>query len=161
MSRMAQELQRQIDELQRARRSGRRPKLVELDGAASTDVTNGTEPSEVSESRRSMETKRLEETMARQRAAKRSAIAKQRKAKNEKTITKRASGSRADRAPISLPSVGELRLEPNGVRAEKKNRYINLYFTNGLIVRLQPANLSSGDVLRVRDLMVEWLSGRT
>jgi hypothetical protein len=60
----------------------------------------------------------------------------------------------------ALPKLDELRLAPNGIRADERNRYINIEFTNGLVVRLFPVGYEKPDVPKVRDLLVAWMNKR-
>lgn len=56
-----------------------------------------------------------------------------------------------------VPAVGSLKLV--GVTGGKRNRYVNLTFTNGFVVRLHPIGYAPlSQCVEVRDVLVDWLT---
>lgn len=100
-----------------------------------------------------MATTKTKKTAARKPAAASAAKPKTKEPKTQKT----------PRAPkmVGLPSVDDLRLAPGGVGlGNDGNRYVNLAFDNGYVVRLFPVNVPKGDVRATRDLVTAWLVKR-
>lgn len=84
------------------------------------------------------------------------------KASRTKTAKKAVAAKTSKRAKFEgpLPKPEDLRLAPNGIKAVPQNRYINIEFLNGYVVRLFPAGVPAKDVPKVRDLLVSWLNKR-
>ena len=58
-----------------------------------------------------------------------------------------------------IPSLGDLRLAPNGV-VPHGDRHLDIVFTNGFCARLFPVNFPKKETTQVRDLVVDWLKKR-
>lgn len=77
------------------------------------------------------------------RKAKKTAVAKEPKQKFSTTAI-----------PANAASA---KLAEDGIKIEERNRYVNLYFEGGLVVRLQPANLGQEDTIKARDFVSKFL----
>ena len=151
MSHMAQALQKQIDELRKAQRTGRRPRVVDEDPPGGGEVEDITEAVSAEQPPR-------ESVTATEQQQEAPMTEKTRK----RTQKAAAKAQEATKATAEIPgAVDGLRLAPDGVRAEERNRYINIHFVNGFSVRLLPVGVPTADVPKVRDLMAAWLKKYT
>lgn len=101
-------------------------------------------------------------------AASRSRKTRGRKAKKSATKRRGAGPARRRAASATAPAekvsatsfpanAASAKLAEDGVRIEERNRYVNLYFEGGLVVRLQAANLGPEDTIKARDFVVKFL----
>lgn len=168
MSKAAQAVADAVRELQRKRR--RTVTEDERDGSVpdghGEDVTDALLESAQGEQRgetmaTTTKAKTAKKTTAKKTAGTKAKATKSGAAKATKPRAPKAdSGARPTRPSHSVGnrSAKDLKLAENGIRTEEKNRYINLYFEDGFVVRLQPANLDQEETLKCRDLMVAWLA---
>lgn len=99
------------------------------------------------------------------RKAKKSAAKKAKRRSAARPTTRRKAAAAATDDGGVAPSLTAFpddatKLKIVDVRAEEKNRYINVYFADGFYARLQPANLDQKDTLKCRDAMVAYLRAK-
>jgi hypothetical protein len=179
MSRMALEMQRIADELKKTRArkpEGRKvtttpkPEGEKMDGPESKPVDAGEEATPPVAQDPLTEVAAPVEGEAMATAASRSSKTRGRKAKKSATKRRGTAGPARRRsvktaaAPAEKASAtafpanaASAKLAEDGVRIEERNRYVNLYFEGGLVVRLQPANLGQEDTIKARDFVAKFL----
>ena len=89
--------------------------------------------------------------------------AKKTKGRKRRTVKPGKATARLARAEKNqaVPTLDDLRLAQDGITGGKRNKYVNIAFANGYVVRLLPVNMpSKTECLKVRDLMVAWFNKR-
>lgn len=129
MSQMAQALQKQIDELRKAQRTGRRPKVVEDDPLAGGEVEDVTEPVGTAQPPHESATEQQQEAPMTQ--------------KNTKTATKKKAAKAATKADGSAARKQRSKVIASGaiVSVESAGKtYLTLAFDEGQITLTPTGN---------------------
>lgn len=156
MSRLAQAVARGVEELRTRSKKKERPMTTENDGAgqhdpADIDVAPEPETSQVGTEEEGAPMTAKPTTKRVRKSAKKTAA---------KPKAKTAKAAKAPPKPKfdKMPPLGTLKLAD--VSSDKRNRYINLAFDNGYVLRLFPVGFPVAQVQNASDAVIEWLKKR-